>query len=225
MNLSRVDMAGESIGSEGAVSFIQDATVGVTYTLYRQYSNCTVSPINQDGSFYHRSVNDLLLLSGVNYTYDGNMSVHGLVLDNWKFTGDFTHAGYNYTNSTVLWSITRSGQTISNVASITTSPTPWRFSLEAGSATATLFNVTFTNFSGTSRYFDLSFEEPSFDVFDASICVDPSDALFLTLEVPGIKSGIDPGQFKGNVRKSVANYTRLFPIQVGNVQVRHLVMV
>lgn len=225
MNLARIDVAGESIGSEGAVSLIQDVNIGVTYSINRQYSNCTVSPLvmgtdlsrDQNGSFYLRNVNDLLLLSGLNYTYAGNMSAHGLMLDNWKFTGNFSHAGYDYTNSTVQWSITQPGQAISNIASVTTTPIPWRFSVE-GSVTSSLLNESFI-LSGVTRYFDLSFSEPSLDVFDTSICVEPRDAIFLTLAVPGVKSGIDLGQFKGNVRKSVSNYTQLFPIQVGNVQV------
>ena len=231
---ARIDVAGESIGlDQGPVSLIQDVDVGVTYTIYKRYSNCTVAPlvagadllIGKDGRYHFRNVNDLLFLTGVNYTYAGNMSAHGLVLDNWKFTGNFSRAGLNYTNSSIQWSITRPNQTISNSDSVTTSSLPWRFSIEATLVSTGLNETYTTTFSTVSRYFDLSFTEPALDVFDVSVCADPKDTISLTLAVPGVKNGLDLGWFKGNVKKSVSNYTQLYPSQIGNVQVRCTVCV
>lgn len=228
MNLARIDVAGELFNSTGTVSFIQDISLGVYYTVYRQHNQCKVSSLipstdlrmGQDGRFYLRNVSDLLFLTGMNYTYAGNMSAHGLLLDNWKFTGNFSHYSYDYTDATVQWSITRAGQAVASTTSVTTSPALWRFSIE-GTATSSLSddNSTF-HISSVSRYFELSFEEPSVEVFDISVCVDPEDAVFLTLAVPGVQSGLDPDQFRSSVRRAVSNYVGLYPAQVGNVQVR-----
>ncbi len=75
-------------------------------------------------------------------------------------------------------------------------------------------------FLSVARYFDLSFDEPGDDVFDTSVCVPPRDALFIALSIPGTMSGINLSQFRGNTRSAVANYTQLYPMQVGNIQVR-----
>lgn len=74
--------------------------------------------------------------------------------------------------------------------------------------------------SSVTRYFDLSFDEPDLDVFDTSICVDPMDAIFLTLAIPATENGTDLSEFRGNIRKAVSGYAEIYPIQVGNVEVR-----
>lgn len=224
MNLIRLDVAGETLDLSklGTVSFIQDVTVGVMYIINREYNNCTSSLVaapdlylGQDSRYKLRSLNDLSLLSDIQYSYAGNMSAHGIMLDNWVFTGAFSHGGYNYTSSKLLWSITQPGQAISSISSTITSPIPWRLLLDGlvadGASTA--------NISSVTRYFDLTFEEPSFDVFDTSMCVDPSDALFIILAIPIIENGTDLSQLRGNVRRAVSNYTQIYPIQVGNVEV------
>lgn len=228
VNLARLDVAGKTLdlNSLGTVSFIQDVTVGVLYTINRQYNNCTISSLvsapdlylGQDSRYALRSLNDLFLLSAVEYTYSGNMSAHGVLLDNWMFTGAFSHGGYNYTNSTLQWSITQPGQAISSISSISTAPIPWRLSLD-GLVTPLSDGASTMNISSVTRFFDLTFEEPSFDVFDTSVCVDPNDALFLILAVPTLQNGTDISRFRGNIRRAVSNYTQIYPIQVGNVEV------
>lgn len=227
MNLARLDVAGETLdlSNLGTVSFIQDVRVGVMYIINRQYNNCTTSSLvaapdlylGQDTRYRLRSLNDLFLLSAVQYSYAGNMSAHGVMLDNWAFTGAFSHGGYNYTSSKLQWSITQPGQAISSISTTITSPIPWRLSLD-GLVTPT-DRASTVNISSITRYFDLTFEEPSFDAFDTSVCVDPSDALFLFLAVPIIENGTDLSQFRGNVRRAVSNYTQIYPIQIGNVEV------
>lgn len=230
MNLARLDVAGETVdlNSFGTVSFIQDVEVGIMYTINRQYNNCTTSSLvpapdlypGQDSHYHLRSVSDLFLLSAVEYSYAGNMSAHGLMLDNWVFSGAFSHGGYNYTSSKLQWSITQPGQAISSISSINTSPIPWRLSID-GLVTPTFPDGASTmNVSSVTRYFDLTFEEPSFDVFDTSVCVDPSDAVFLNLAVPIMENGTDLSRFRGNIRKAISNYTQIYPIQVGNIEVR-----
>lgn len=226
MNLSRIDVAGASLNPDitGTVSLIQDVGIGVVYTIYTQYSNCSVEASNDLYLGHHdnliRSLNDLFLLSTVEYNYTGNMSAHGVLLDNWVFSGDFSHAGYDYTNTTLQWLITQPGQNISSVFSVTSSAVPWRLSIE-GLLTSSE-GETALNVSSVIRYFDLLFEEPNFDVFDVSVCVDPVDSMFITLALPGARNGIDLCQFKGNIRNAVSNYTQLYPIQVGNIEVRRI---
>lgn len=224
MNLARLDLAGETFTptSLGTISSIQDASTGVMYTVNRQYSNCTISivsatPLYSLGRYKLRSLNDLFLLSSLNYSYAGNMSAHGLVLDNWMYSGAFSHGGYDYTSSKLQWSITQSGQSVSSISSVSTNPTPWRLSID-GLVTSS-DDASTMNISSVTRYFDLTFEEPSFDVFDTSICVDTSDALFLALAIPGGENGIDLSQFRGNVRRAVSDYAQVFPIQIGNVEI------
>ncbi len=140
-NLARFDIASEMIDSStsGTLSSIQDINIGVLYSINTQHSNCTVSPlgpttdtyVGKDGRYHLRYVNDLFFLSAVHLSYAGNMSAHGIILDNWNFKGDFSHFGYNYSDATLQWSITQAGQSIATLSSITTSPLPWRISLEA----------------------------------------------------------------------------------------------
>lgn len=230
MDLARGDLAGETLDSNtiGTVSFIQDTRVGVLYTVNRQYNNCTISPLfaapdlylGNDSHYTLRSLNDLFLLSAVEYTYAGNMSAHGLMLDNWVFNGNFSHGGYNYTNSKLQWSITQPGQAIASISSINTTPIPWRLSLDALATPASSSDApTTVNISIVTRYFDMAFEEPGFDVFDTSVCVDAKDALFLVLAVPTLQNGTDITHLRASVRRAVSNYTQLYPIQVGNVEV------
>lgn len=189
------------------------------YSIDTEHSNCTVSPLvsttdiylGKDGRYHLRYVQDLFLFSVVQLSYAGNMSAHGIILDNWKFNGNFSHFGLNYTNATIQWSITRAGQSIATLSSISNSSLPWRMSSEATIMGDTVSTVT--------RYFDLSFDEPGTDVFDVSVCVLPQDALFLALAIPGTMNGINLSQFRGNTRHAVANYTQLYPMQVGNIQV------
>ena len=208
------------------MSIIQDVNLGLVYSIDTHLSNCTVSSLTSapdlyfgsNGHYHLRYVDDLFLFTSIPFSYAGNMSAHGLTLDNWKFQGNFSQFNVNYTNATVMWSITQAGQSIATLSSISTSPLPWRLSIEA---TVNTEDTSF-NMSQVTRYFDLSFDEPGTDIFDVSICVQPQDALYLTLAIPGTVKGINLGQFRGNTRHAVANYTNLYPMQVGNIQVREI---
>ena len=226
--MARIDIAAQSLdpSGTGTVSIIQDTDIGIVYSIHRQYSNCTVAPlssypdlnIGEDSRYHLKSLNELFFLSVVNYTYAGNMSAHGVVLNNWGFSGDFNHNGFNYTNSKLQLSVTQNGQNVPSISSITSSPIPWRFSLQ-GLVTSTDTSVT-NNISSVFRFFDLSFDEPTFDIFDISICVDSRDSILMTLAVPGLVNGVNLGEFRGNVRKAISTYAEIYPIQVGNVEVR-----
>ena len=233
MKLSRVDVAGETLNvsgdlgnQQGTISFIEDTTVGVLYAINRHYSNCFVSNLNRQastsGNGIIRSVKDLLLLSEleVDYDYTGNTSAHGVVLDTWVFSGSVQHGGYNYTSSLLQWSITQPGQAVSSTITTTTSRIPWRLSINGLVTPGGTAGATSTNISSVTRYFDLSFDEPDLDVFDTSICVEPMDAIFLTLAFPVTENGTDLSSFKGDIRKVVSRYAEIYPIQVGNVEVR-----
>lgn len=195
------------------------------YSINVERSNCTVSPltfstdliVGEDGRYHLRSVNDLFFISTLNLSYAGNMSAHGIILDNWKFKGDLNRFGFNYTNSTILLSITRAGQSIATLSSVTESPLPWRLSVDT---VVSSDSIPPFNLSTVVRYFDLSFEEPGTDVFDVSLCVLPQDALYLTLAMMGTVNGINSSLLIGSTRKAVTDYTNLYPMQVGNIQVR-----
>lgn len=234
-NLSRIDLAAETVSPflKGVLSVIQDPATQVMYLLYRQYSNCSILPLTMssdlvpesDNHYHLRNLNNLFLLSELDYDYAGNMSAHGIILDNWKFSGNFSHAGFSYTDAKVQWSVTQPGQVIAGVSSVRTSATLWRLAVEGLTTPTSTEDSTPTNLSSVSRLFDLSFDEPSSDVFDALMCADPRDTVSLTLAIPELSArDSDLSALSGRVKRAVANYTEVYPIQIGHAEVSLCVM-
>ena len=81
-------------------------------------------------------------------------------------------------------------------------------------------NVTTSgDISGVYDIFDFSSEEPDFDVFDISTCFSPSEYHILSLAVPGHEQGLNFSQLRNNIRSAIVDYSKIQPLQVGNIQV------
>ena len=174
--------------------------------------------IDPDGSYHFNSLSHLFyLVNASEYSYVGNSSAHGIILDNWMYMGDFDLPLVSYRDTTVEISVARGG--VPTTHGWNAGPVPWKISLE-GTIIVNDFNVTI---STVSRVFDLSFVEPPFDMFDVSVCSDSKDYVIMAMSVPkGPNNMVDYSSFRKNLRQSVVDYTQLAPIQVGNIEVGQL---
>ena len=242
-NLFRFDVYydGSGGGSSGPVNIIHDFNTSVQYVVFPQITYCLAQPLDQTASpFFDVTTDDedtlqLVSPNGLffrgseyDYTYQGASNIRGVDVDSWVSVRDFEQitGSVNLTNAKYEVFFTRPGWLFLNDRSTTTQPVPWRVVI-----TGTVSRVNITNNSTISYnttyemdVFDFSVDEPSFDVFDISSCSGPDDYYTLVLFIPGRELGIDFGQLRRNIRMSVANYTGLRPLQIGNIQVRASVM-
>ena len=226
MQLSRNDLAADTVfpGATGMLSIITDPTHKVKYFIQHETRNCTVETltipsgggdliVDPDGTYRFGRLEDVFyLVNASDYTYVGNSSAHGVILDDWTYTGDIKRFNVMYNNVTVVYSTARNGAP--STYSSNMGPVPWRFSVDgriSGAVNSTISSV--------FRLFDLSFEEPHYDVFDVSICADPMDYLVLTMAVPKDSNEVDYSSYRKNVRQALVGYTQVLPIQVGGIEV------
>ena len=229
-NLARVDLASRAIypasSTEGTVSIVQDLRLKLQYIINRQYRNCTVGPLPTQGNVYvdpsgrvHAlDSNHLFYLVNVSqFRFEGNSTYgDGVTTDNWIYTGNFSHSNMTFVNTTVRLSITQSGWSIPTISSISSNPTLWLMSVDGVMVTV---NGNHQNISTTSKFYDLSFEMPDFDVFDVSYCALPADSILLSLTVPMRSGGVDYSSYFKSLRQAIVNYTQLYPNQIGQVEV------
>jgi len=230
VGLARNDVGADSLipGATGPEIVITDPGHNVTYFIRPEARNCTVATlevpyggggivIDPDGTYHFGKLNQLFyLVNASEYTYVGNSSAHGVVLDNWMYMGDLDLPYVSYRDATMEISIARNGAP--STRGTNTEPIPWKISLEG---TIVVGEGTFnTTLSSVTRLFDLSFEEPSLDVFDVSLCSEPKDYVVMVMSVPkGPNNMVDYSTFRKNVRQSIVDYTQVAPLQVGNIEV------
>ena len=237
-NLFRIDAysdAGQG-GASGPVSVIHDLSTSVQYVVGKQVISCSAQPLedlapyffditsDDNGTLQLVSPNNIFFLGDeFNYSYEGVSNVRGVDVDSWVSVRDFEKVAgaINLTNTIYEVFFTRPGWVYSTDHSINTDPVPWRIK-----TTGTVMFLNFTDNSTVSLnstfeldFFDFSTDEPPFDAFDISSCSVPDDFYTMILILPGQEKGIDFGQLRRNIRTSVANYTGLRPLQVGNIQV------
>ena len=234
--LFRIDTGADTIIPEasGLVSRIIDPAHKIQYVIQRETRNCSVEPLTtdyggyglvleEDGSYHFYSIQELFyLVNASEYTYVGNSSANGVILDDWMYVGDFDRPLVSYQDATIEVSIASNGAPSTYGENV--GPVPWKISIEGR---------VISNYSGTpvnatisiaSRIFDISFEEPHFDVFDVSVCSEPKDHIVMVMSVPkGPNNMVDFSSLRKNVRQSVVDYTQVAPIQVGNIEVRLVV--
>ena len=225
----------------GPISIIHEFDTSVQYVIRTQVLNCTAQPLSRFASYFFDvttddddetlrlvSPNNLFFLgSEFNYSYEGVSNVRGVDVDSWVSVRDFEKVAgaINLTDTIYEVFFTRPGWVYSSDHSVNTDPVPWR-SITTGT-------LTFLNYTDNSTvslnatyeldFFDFSTEEPPFDVFDISSCSAPDDYHTMVLILPSQEAGIDFGQLRRSVRTSVANYTGLRPLQIGNIQVLMLI--
>lgn len=227
-----INYDGRRGGSAGPISLIHDFNNEVQYVIFRQFTNCSVSPISgplfdatvgADGVPRLKSPSDLFLLSNqFNYSYEGVTNVRGVDVDAWISIRDFEQINRaNLTDGLYELFFTRPGWTISNQLTVETDPIPWRVKL---SGVISFINPTdnstaMMNMSNVFDLFGYSSDEPSFDVFDTSLCIPPSEYVILTIIIPGNENGLDLRRLRKAVRLSVSDYTGVQPLQVGSIEV------
>ena len=229
---------GSQGGTPGPISIIHDISTSVQYVVSNQVLYCAAQPLEQfvryftdfttDGeeNFQLVSPNNFFFLgSEFNYSYEGVSNIRGVDVDSWVSVRDFEKVtdAINLTDTIYEIFFTRPGWVYSTDRSITTDPVPWRI--------ITTGTITFLNISDNSTvtyndaryemdFFDFSTDEPPYDAFDISLCSGPDDFYTMVLILPGQVANTDFGQLRRNIRMSVANYTGLRPLQIGNIQVR-----
>lgn len=229
--LFRVDI--NPNGSE-PISVIQDFNNKVQYIIFKQYTNCSITPItitsplttylvSDNGVPHLRSLSGLLLQNEqFNYSYEGITNVRGVDVDSWVSIRDFQKFPYaNVTDGLYEVFFSRPGWTINSLHTVTTEPILWRAKLSG------MFSfINFANNSTVSErgsfvfdFFDASGDEPGFDAFDTSVCLPPSEYQIITMVIPGQENGLDLSWLRRAVRKSVSDYTQVQPLQVGSIEV------
>ena len=149
-------------------------------------------------------------------------TIRGVEVDSWVSVRDFEQiaGAVNLTNAIYEVFFTRPGWIYTTDRSINSDPVPWRIKV-----TGTL---NFRNYTGNQTFemdfFDFSTEEPPYDAFDVSACSAPDDYYTLVLVIPGREKGVEFGQLRRNIRTSMTNYTGLRPLQIGNIQVRMILI-
>ena len=224
--------AGKLSGNPGAYSLVHDFTLEVGYLVDSYYSNCsTFSLVNNSifdsivgpgGLPQLKSPKTLFFLTNtLNYSYEGVTHHRGVDVDAWISINDNIElsGSTNLSNGTIEWFFTRPGWNITSDNSINTKPIPWRLEM---SGVVSYFNgtvVMMENFSSAYHFYDFSTQEPSVDIFDTSSTC-PSEYHVLTMIVPGKVEGVvDITQFRKSIRMAIANYSGIYPLQVGSIQV------
>ena len=232
--IKRDDFAAQAFvpNSIGTLSLIDDANLGVRYSIYRHFSNCTISVlepntqdifVNSNNHFRLKSLQEIFFLTDdFNYTYKGMETLRGIEVDTWTstvFNFSSNSGTINYTNTQAEVSFTRPDVSYPSLTSYTSEPVLFRYSLQGiGSAfkNGTVYN---TNFTAFENFVGGSYEEPNFDAFDVSLCSDPSEYRIATLFIPGHVNGVDLRVLRKSIRSQFSNYTGLYPIQIGSIEV------
>ena len=237
------DGNGRAGNRPGQLSIIRDSARNIEYVINRQLHNCTVVRRDFDVVYFYALEGTSQLVAELStppdllayvplfpYTYEGVTNVRGVTVDAWiglisATPYEFTTpnlAGYlDVRNLTYEVFFTRPGWRITNDRTVNTEPTLWRLIVNAHSTyTNYTDNVTTSGeISGVYDIFDFSLEEPDFDIFDISTCFSPSEYHILSLAVPGHEQGLNFSQLRNNLRSAIVDYSRIQPLQVGNIQV------
>ena len=196
----------------------------------------------EDGMARLASPRDLLLLTNeFNYSYEGISNVRGVDVESWISYREFEELGninltqpwisyrefeergnINLTNTLYEIFFTRSDWSIGTSSSPASSqPSIWRIKLSGifDFINSTTSLTQSENFSSTFDFFGFSSGEPDKDEFDTSVCVSVSDYYIVILFIPIEGVQVDYSQLPRNVRSSLADFTKVQPLQIGNIQV------
>ena len=160
------------------------------------------------------------------YAYEGVTNIRGVDVDAWISIQPmgilrFTIGEVVVRNGTLELFFTRPGWRITSDRTVTTDPVIWRIRI-SGDLLLTngrTNSATSGFYSAMYNIFDFSSEEPDFDVFDVSACFSPSEYHVLSLAVPGQQQGLNFSQLRKNLRSAIVDYSKIQPLQVGNIQV------
>lgn len=205
--------ADEQLG-EGHISRIEDQEIGVVYVISRHSHKCVVKSMNQsaDESLPIKSLQDLLFLS-LNYTYEGTRLVRSALVDTWSSQHNLASNGIE--DALFQIAFTRPGTPIESINSYVEDPILWQFSISG--------NKSAGSFSSVLNFYEWSYDKPNSNVFDISVCINSKDYELLVMLIAGQLSQVDEDHLHNSIRLAIANYTGIYPFQVGNIKVHQLV--
>ena len=202
---------------EGPISRIEDRKIGVMYTISRHSHKCIIEPLHGSGmnqsaddSLPITTLQDLLFLS-LNYTYKGTSVARSAIVDTWSSTYNLTNYGVSIKDALFQIAFTRPGTPIENIKSYVQDPILWQFSISG--------NESSISFSTVLNFYEWSYEKPSNDAFDISVCISSEDYKLLVLLIPGQLSEVEEDHLRYSIRSATANYTGIYPFQIGNIKV------
>lgn len=222
-------------GTEGPYTVVHDFDTQVEYVINRHTSNCTVTSLSdgnlvdfdqimdeEEGDVKLISPRQFFLLGDeFNYTYEGVTTVRGAKVDAWVSVNNFEHfsRNSNLTDIIVEFFFTRPEYSLSSIHSAGEKAVPWAIKLSG-------VIINFTDTKPVSRkisfevdIFDFSTNEPSYDIYDVSVCLSDDDVYTLVVFFNLPLEGIDLTMLRTNIRSSIIAYTNLKPLQVNNIQV------
>ena len=225
-------------GPPGPISIIHDFNLETQYIINHRFANCSISPLTAESPFVFFDVsiadspdrpslatpNQILFLSNeFNYSYEGVTTVRGVEVDSWLSVREFERLGFglNFTDAVLEFYFTRPGWKIASQIDVSETPIPWGASFRGViSYYNTSSNMTESlNITGENDILGFTTEEPLFDIYDTSICIEPTEYVILTMFFAGHETGMDFGQLRRAIRSAIVDYTGITPLQVGNIQV------
>ena len=198
---------------QGPVSRIEDRKIGVVYTISRHSHNCIVKSYdsNANRSADERFPVKPLYHLSLNYTYEGASVVRSALVDTWSSQHNLTNNGTTFEHALFRISFTRPGTPIKNINSYVEEPILWQFSISANESSG--------SFSSVLNFYEWYYNKPNSDVFDISVCINSEDYELLAMLIPGGISQVDEDHLHNSIRLAVANYTGIYPFQIGNIKV------
>ena len=140
--------------------------------------------------------------------------IRSALVDIWSSQQNFTNNDVVIEDALFQISFTKPETRVRNLNVIVEESILWQFSISGNYS------------SGSERYpiltvnfFDSSYDKPSIDVFDTSMCLSSEDYELLPLLLPGSLSGVDSDYLRNSIRSAIVNYTGIYPLQVGNIKV------
>ncbi len=70
-----------------------------------------------------------------------------------------------------------------------------------------------------SIFYEWSYDKPSYDLFDISVCINSEDYVLLVMLIAGQLSQVQEDHLRYSIISAIANYTGIYPFQVGNIKV------
>lgn len=208
------DVDGNAVGPV-AISYIEDQNIGVVYIINKHSQQCVITSLQEDttnhssyGGLHIKTLPEALLLSTLNFTYSGSRVIRAALVDTWS-SHNFSNSYVNGADVTIAF--TKRGTYVENINSMTDEPILWQFSISG--------NYSLKSFSSVLNFYDLSYDRPSLDVFDTSMCSSSENYEFLIILLPGTLREVDVDHLCSSIRLAVANYTGVYPLQIGNIQV------
>ena len=198
-----------------------------------------MTPRDDEAVYFHTLEGDVDLLTQIGtpvdlitfaqfftYTYEGVTNIRGVDVDAWigrqpELSIRFIAGQLVVRNGTWEIFFTRPGWRITGDRTVSTDPVLWRVNIQGDF----LFTYARDNSTTSGIYpatydiFDFSSEEPDFDIFDVSTCFSPSEYHVLSLAIPGHEQGLNFSQLRRNLRSAIVDYSKIQPLQVGNIQV------